>query len=512
MANAIPMLIRCPKCLTVLSEIPGVAVYKCGGCAAILRAKVVSSSGKTSSSASAASSSKDMSDSGSLENEVTDFGKKNLSASNHSGSRDQVLKAKVSGVGGRRKFSENGANFGESEFDGGNFKERRSQASEQNGVNLTEHNLNGKGMKSFQHAISAQHDDEDDKMFQKIRNVSSFLLRSRSFQANLPRKVMSRFDFPARERGISSPSEDFRSALNIVGSENGAASESRSKDPKQSAKFGHPEKIVQAKILRKVDELRIDLRRYFDRGASRLSASARFDGKFPPIQYPSLFIPPSEEPPPEDIFLRNEHRGRSPHNVHPHPPVSGGAASTHPLHRDPHSAKISTKTSHELKCYCRPVSGGAPFVICAQCHDLLRLPADFLLVAKRVHKLRCGTCSGVLSYTFRPKDRPAAWTRSEVRLPPAEDGKSLGEVLDDEIATALRLTYIKEGDAVSKSDGYNPSLGKSSSRGSIVEEEDHGGKGSRRLQLHKLMGYSSARFLLFNAFSASEGSRTEQDR
>ncbi|KAG6509384.1 uncharacterized protein LOC121977283 [Zingiber officinale] len=54
--------------------------------------------------------------------------------------------------------------------------------------------------------------------------------------------------------------------------------------------------------------------------------------------------------------------------------------------------------------HCRPVSGAAPFVICAHCNKLLQLPAeDFLAPRRRSCKLKCTGCDAVLDLAFPAK-------------------------------------------------------------------------------------------------------------
>ncbi|CBI40483.3 unnamed protein product, partial [Vitis vinifera] len=46
--------------------------------------------------------------------------------------------------------------------------------------------------------------------------------------------------------------------------------------------------------------------------------------------------------------------------------------------------------------YCRPLAGGAPFITCCNCCELLRLPKKILLVKKNQQKIRCGACSAII--------------------------------------------------------------------------------------------------------------------
>ncbi|WVZ98960.1 hypothetical protein U9M48_044330 [Paspalum notatum var. saurae] len=48
------------------------------------------------------------------------------------------------------------------------------------------------------------------------------------------------------------------------------------------------------------------------------------------------------------------------------------------------------------KSHCRPVLGGAPFLVCGGCSELLQAPATTALSCGKVARLRCGGCQEVL--------------------------------------------------------------------------------------------------------------------
>uniref|UniRef100_A0A1J3JCX3 Probable zinc-ribbon domain-containing protein n=1 Tax=Noccaea caerulescens TaxID=107243 RepID=A0A1J3JCX3_NOCCA len=53
---------------------------------------------------------------------------------------------------------------------------------------------------------------------------------------------------------------------------------------------------------------------------------------------------------------------------------------------------------------CHPLAGGAPFIACHSCFELLYLPKKKLLAQERKqHKLQCGSCSEVISFTIVDK-------------------------------------------------------------------------------------------------------------
>ncbi|KAL5989218.1 hypothetical protein ACLOJK_010108 [Asimina triloba] len=47
---------------------------------------------------------------------------------------------------------------------------------------------------------------------------------------------------------------------------------------------------------------------------------------------------------------------------------------------------------------CLPIAGGAPFITCYSCFELLQLPKNLLSLEKSQHTLRCGACSKVITF------------------------------------------------------------------------------------------------------------------
>ncbi|XP_022757515.1 protein ENHANCED DISEASE RESISTANCE 4-like [Durio zibethinus] len=47
----------------------------------------------------------------------------------------------------------------------------------------------------------------------------------------------------------------------------------------------------------------------------------------------------------------------------------------------------------------RPIAGGAPFIMCYNCFELLQMPRKVQLMVKNEHKLRCGACSTVINFS-----------------------------------------------------------------------------------------------------------------
>ncbi|XP_039001129.1 protein ENHANCED DISEASE RESISTANCE 4-like isoform X2 [Hibiscus syriacus] len=51
----------------------------------------------------------------------------------------------------------------------------------------------------------------------------------------------------------------------------------------------------------------------------------------------------------------------------------------------------------------RPIAGGAPFILCYNCFELLQMPRKVQLTEKAENKLRCGACSSVINFTVTDK-------------------------------------------------------------------------------------------------------------
>ncbi|KAL5711477.1 hypothetical protein ACHQM5_021927 [Ranunculus cassubicifolius] len=66
------------------------------------------------------------------------------------------------------------------------------------------------------------------------------------------------------------------------------------------------------------------------------------------------------------------------------------------------------------KRHYRPIAGGAPFITCYSCKKLLFLPADSFLSNKRLHRLQCGSCSKVLTFSFHEGSLVSPYTQNDV--------------------------------------------------------------------------------------------------
>ncbi|XP_072954839.1 uncharacterized protein [Typha angustifolia] len=75
-------------------------------------------------------------------------------------------------------------------------------------------------------------------------------------------------------------------------------------------------------------------------------------------------------------------------------------------------SRSSTIHTHIPERECQPISGGAPFIICNYCFNLLQVPLDAIISRRRSSKLRCGTCSKVIMLSF-PASKTISASHSE---------------------------------------------------------------------------------------------------
>ncbi|WOL14763.1 hypothetical protein Cni_G23544 [Canna indica] len=153
---------------------------------------------------------------------------------------------------------------------------------------------------------------------------------------------------------------------------------------------------------------------------------------------------------------------------------------------------------------CRPVLGGAPFVMCHNCLELLKLPMDFFFARKRLYKVQCGACSKVLTFSFRARNHGIPDTpNDEVETPTTElDSSSTDATPGHEIWNS-HINDRSQLEPVSYSEDYGISYS------TDVELPEHIPMNSSRMrekrnsklrtgsELHMLMGYGSASELLY---------------
>uniref|UniRef100_A0A0D9X2Z2 Uncharacterized protein n=1 Tax=Leersia perrieri TaxID=77586 RepID=A0A0D9X2Z2_9ORYZ len=138
--------------------------------------------------------------------------------------------------------------------------------------------------------------------------------------------------------------------------------------------------------------------------------------------------------------------------------------------------------------HCRPVLKGAPFIVCSTCFRLVQVPADFAVFpTKAVRKLRCGSCSAVLCYSYRDPDRKKSVSAAASPAPPRRRRDPFA-FMDD----FVDVSYSTEDDQplhVSRNSSFN----------TVADERSSPAAATARL--HRLMGYGSASDLLFRQHS-----------
>ncbi|KAL3524077.1 hypothetical protein ACH5RR_016911 [Cinchona calisaya] len=94
--------------------------------------------------------------------------------------------------------------------------------------------------------------------------------------------------------------------------------------------------------------------------------------------------------------------------------------SDYQRHRDNAIKKLQLLERFQLtKRHLRPVAGGTPIVACYHCSKLLQLPADFLLLGRRCHKLRCNSCGKVMKFSLQSNTHLVPYIADAVAPPPS---------------------------------------------------------------------------------------------
>nr|XP_028958324.1 LOW QUALITY PROTEIN: uncharacterized protein LOC103413920 [Malus domestica] len=103
-------------------------------------------------------------------------------------------------------------------------------------------------------------------------------------------------------------------------------------------------------------------------------------------------------------------------------PLWGHETMSDDLRHQWHDAKkFYREKQHLAKRHFRPIAGGAPFITCYNCSELLQIPADFLLFKRRYHRLRCGACSEVLKFSLQKRAHIVPYEQNAI-APPSEVG------------------------------------------------------------------------------------------
>ncbi|KAL5217389.1 hypothetical protein ABZP36_018073 [Zizania latifolia] len=156
----------------------------------------------------------------------------------------------------------------------------------------------------------------------------------------------------------------------------------------------------------------------------------------------------------------------------------------------------TTKRRPPPRHHCRPVLRGAPFVVCSSCHSLVQLPTEFAVPSKGTRRLQCGSCSELLSYSYRdPAKKKLQSPSDEYQDMYSTDDHEIHEVDDDDdhrtgFNEAGPFSYSEEyGLSYSATEDEQPLHVSRNSSFDTVDERNNA-------KLHRLMGYSSASELL----------------
>lgn len=162
------------------------------------------------------------------------------------------------------------------------------------------------------------------------------------------------------------------------------------------------------------------------------------------------------------------------------------------------------------KKHCRPIFGGAPFIICYNCFKLLQLPADFLILKRRLHKLHCAACSKVLTLSFPAK--ACISPRTPIKVKEVHPHNEETGITDLATGSVSHSNDSPLDDPVSISEEYGLSFMKSFSTEADhtlhVSRDSSAGKNVEQTSgspLHRLMGYSSPSELLYQCWDIDEG-------
>ncbi|KAJ6679793.1 EXTRA-LARGE G-PROTEIN-LIKE [Salix purpurea] len=103
---------------------------------------------------------------------------------------------------------------------------------------------------------------------------------------------------------------------------------------------------------------------------------------------------------------------------------------------------------------CRPIAGGAPFLTCFNCFELLQLPKKVPLMANNQQKMQCGTCSSVINFSVVNKKLMLSVNTEATQIPTEVDDSS-SEMIKTH--TSYSQGHINRINANFSSDDYDNS-------------------------------------------------------
>ncbi|CAL0317824.1 unnamed protein product [Lupinus luteus] len=189
----------------------------------------------------------------------------------------------------------------------------------------------------------------------------------------------------------------------------------------------------------------------------------------------------SAELPPRDHFQHEEiykshldHNCCPSHRSYPSSPQCGMPSkllyvhetkSGDQRHRVPEVMKYLREKQNLTKRHYRPIAGGAPFVTCHKCLNLLQLPADFLIFKRAFHQLKCGSCSEVLKFSLQNRSHIVSYAPNAI-VPSSHDLDEQNEVINsNSLHSESHANYYHSphADPISYSDDFGHSVSKSHS-------------------------------------------------
>ncbi|RDX82565.1 Protein ENHANCED DISEASE RESISTANCE 4, partial [Mucuna pruriens] len=139
--------------------------------------------------------------------------------------------------------------------------------------------------------------------------------------------------------------------------------------------------------------------------------------------------------------------------------------------RAPELRKYLREKKNLAKRHQRPVAGGAPFVTCHKCLNLLQLPANFFPFKRTCNQLKCGQCSEVLKFSF-DGSHIVFFSPNNAIGPPSSDLNDQSQVISSSnLPSASHANYYhySPAETISYYDDYGLSISKSySSEGEPV--------------------------------------------
>lgn len=115
---------------------------------------------------------------------------------------------------------------------------------------------------------------------------------------------------------------------------------------------------------------------------------------------------------------------------------------------------VVKKKQQPAKQHFRPIAGGAPIIACSCCNEILKLPADFLLLKRKCHRLRCSACTMVLKFSLVKGIHIVEYDPEPKTPPPSEVG-GYTEMTNLASTSASCAVDYQHGDpSESSGDGY----------------------------------------------------------